>query len=267
MNSYKQFNSPDNFMIKRITYELFILIVSVYSLSIVAAYYLLPLSAPVDQVLSIMDILAALVFLGDFIFRLVESPHKVHYFVTGGFLDLLSATPGFLFLRLFRLPRMVITTRQMKRQTPQAVQDEARARLGESTLLFTVLVVLLVITLGAITVVAVESRSTNANITTGEEAVWWAIVTVSTVGYGDYFPVTNPGRALGALLMVVGVSLFSVLTSYIASIVISSRQSGKDELIQLRSDIADLKQMLAASQPSDPENQPDQKSSDPNKES
>ncbi len=266
MRSYKPLNSPDYFMVKRITYELFILVVSIYSLSIVAVYYLLPLSAPVDQVLSIMDTLAALVFLGDFLFRLVNVTHKVRYFVTGGFLDLLSATPGFLVLRLFRLPRMVVTARQIKRQAPQAVQDEARARLGESTLLFTVLVVLLVVTLGAIAVVAVENRSINANIKTGEEAIWWAIVTISTVGYGDYFPVTNPGRALGALMMVVGVSLFSVLTSYIASTVISSRQGVKDELTQLRSDIADLKQLLAAKKPSNPEDQLDQKNPDPDKE-
>jgi len=240
MNSFQTLNSQDHFMVKRITYELFIQLVSVFSLSLVTVYYLLPLSGPVDEVLSIMDSIIALVFLVDFVIR------KVHYILTGGILDLLSGIPAVPLLRILRLPRLFVTVRRIKRQTPEDVRDEARARLAESTLLLTLFVVLLVITIGSSAVVSVESHSQNANILTGDDAVWWAVVTMSTVGYGDYAPVTDPGRVIGALMMVVGVSVFSVLTSYIASTVISLRGKRDDEVSQLRSDIADIRQMLTS---------------------
>ncbi len=246
MNSFQTLNSQDHFMVKRITYELFIQLVSVFSLSLVTVYYLLPLSGPVDEVLSIMDSIIALVFLVDFVIRLVVVPRKVHYILTGGILDLLSGIPAVPLLRILRLPRLFVTVRRIKRQTPKDVRDEARARLAESTLLLTLFVVLLVITIGSSAVVSVESHSQNANILTGDDAVWWAVVTMSTVGYGDYAPVTDPGRVIGALMMVVGVSVFSVLTSYIASTVISLRGKRDDEVSQLRSDIADIRQMLTS---------------------
>jgi len=242
-------------MDKRFTYELLIQLVSVFSLSLVAVYYLLPLSGPVDEVLSIMDSIIALVFLVDFVIRLVVVPRKVHYILTGGILDLLSSIPAVPLLRILRLPRLFVTVRRIKRQTPEDVRDEARARLAESTLLLTLFVVLLVITIGSSAVVSVESRSQNANILTGDDAVWWAVVTMSTVGYGDYAPVTDPGRVIGALMMVVGVSVFSVLTSYIASTVISLRGKRDDEVSQLRSDIADIRQMLT-SKTNDDQNTP-----------
>ena len=234
-------------MVNHLTYELFIQLVSTLSLSIVAVYYLLPLAEPVDEVLLIMDSVTALVFLGDFFIRLLTAPRKVHYILTGGIFDLLSGIPVVPLLRLLRLPRFIITARRVKRQTPKDVRDEARARLAESTLLLTLFVVLLVMTVGSSAVVSIESRSPNANILTGNNALWWAVVTMSTVGYGDYYPVTDPGRIIGALMMVVGVSVFSVLTSYIASTVISLRGKRDDEVSQLRSDIADIRQILTSS--------------------
>lgn len=238
-------------MVNRLTYELFIQLVSTFSLSIVAVYYLLPLTEPVDEVLLIMDSVTALVFLGDFFIRLLTAPRKVHYLLTGGILDLLSGIPALPILRLLRLPRVIVTNRRMKRQTPRAVRDEARAHLAGSTLLLTLLVILLVVTIGSSAIISIESRSQNANIVTGGDAVWWAVVTISTVGYGNYYPVTPLGRVVGAVMMVVGVSVFTVLTSYIATKLISSSQKSDDEVSQLRSEIADIKQMLASNMNND----------------
>lgn len=253
MRSYQPLNSQDHFLVDRITYELFIQLVSVLSLSIVAVYYLLPLAEPIDEVLLIMDSVTALVFLADFFIRLIIAPRKVHYILTGGILDFLSGIPAVPLLRLLRLPRLIVTVRRIKRQTPEEVRDEARNRLAESTLLLILFVVLLVITVGSSAVISIESRSPNANIYTGSDAVWWAVVTMSTVGYGNYYPVTNPGRVVGSVMMVVGVSVFSVLTSYIAATVISFRRTRDrdNEVTRLRSEIADLKQTLASNMNND----------------
>ena len=100
-----------------------------------------------------------------------------------------------------------------------------RKRLAESTLLVVVGMVLLVVTFGSILIVLVEAPAAGANILTGNDAVWWSIVTVSTVGYGDRFPVTTVGRFIGTMIDIMVVSLFSVLTSYIATQFMARRKA------------------------------------------
>lgn len=68
----------------------------------------------------------------------------------------------------------------------------------------------------------------NANITTFGEAVWWSLVTVTTVGYGDFYPVTMQGRVIATLLMLSGIALLGVVTAGLASWLIS-RISDSDE--------------------------------------
>ena len=58
---------------------------------------------------------------------------------------------------------------------------------------------------------------TNSNIKTAEDAIWWAYVTITTVGYGYKFPITTEGRVIVALLMTVGMALFGTFTAYLAS--------------------------------------------------
>jgi voltage-gated potassium channel len=59
--------------------------------------------------------------------------------------------------------------------------------------------------------------NTIVSIKTAEDAIWWALVTVTTVGYGDKLPVTTEGRIIAAFLMVTGVSLFGTFTGFIAA--------------------------------------------------
>lgn len=108
------------------------------------------------------------------------------------------------------------------------------------------LVVIAVVTLGSILIVLIEAPAEGANIKTGSDAAWWSIATVSTVGYDDRFPVTDAGRLIGTLMMVMGVSLFSVLTSYIATQFMARRKtSGPSETELLRHEVAQLRSLLA----------------------
>ena len=65
-----------------------------------------------------------------------------------------------------------------------------------------------------------ESHSADANITTGGDALWWAIVTITTVGYGEFFPVTAAGRVTGVFVMFAGVGIIGALASILASVLI-----------------------------------------------
>jgi hypothetical protein len=71
----------------------------------------------------------------------------------------------------------------------------------------------------------------NSNIKTAEDAIWWTITTITTVGYGDRYPVTTAGRIIGMIVMVSGVGLFGTYTAYIASLLPSDIKIRKDQAI------------------------------------
>jgi voltage-gated potassium channel len=80
---------------------------------------------------------------------------------------------------------------------------------------------------------AVESRSDDANIRTSSDALWFMMVTISTVGYGDLYPTTGPGRIVGVFILIVGIGLFSTLTGFLANLFLSPRSKpASDESLQ-----------------------------------
>ncbi len=96
--------------------------------------------------------------------------------------------------------------------------------------LYVVLVLcVFVIQYGAIFELVTNRTSPDANITTASDAVWYVIVTITTVGYGDKYPVTNPGRIVGVLIMVVGVGLFGVLTGFLANAFLAPEDEKPEE--------------------------------------
>jgi voltage-gated potassium channel len=70
---------------------------------------------------------------------------------------------------------------------------------------------------GAMVVYLVERHAPGANIRTLGESLWWTVVTVATVGYGDYVPVTTGGRITASFVMAIGVLVLAVVTAQIAS--------------------------------------------------
>jgi ion channel len=78
-----------------------------------------------------------------------------------------------------------------------------------------------VLTTSSVLIVQFESASPDANITTGGDALWWAFVTITTVGYGDKYPVTLLGRATAVAVMFAGVGIIGALASILASLLVS----------------------------------------------
>ena len=77
---------------------------------------------------------------------------------------------------------------------------------------------LLVLEFGTLAVLGVEQYAPGANITSASDALWYVIVTISTVGYGDQYPVTESGRLIGTGIIVVGVGIFGTFTGYLANL-------------------------------------------------
>jgi voltage-gated potassium channel len=227
-----------NTIVARATYQLFMVLVTLLALAIAFGYYLLPLPETVDQVLYIVESFISVILLYDFFAHVFSGRGRVRYLLTYGWLDLLGALPVIPALRLARIPGLIVMLRELRETTPKHARMAARQRLAESTLLTVVLVVLLVVTAGSILIVLIEAPLEHANIKTGEDAVWWALVSIATVGYGDKFPVTSEGRLIGAALIVMGVGLFSVQTSYIATQFMARRKrTGVSEVEVLRQEM------------------------------
>src|SRR6476646_823570 len=210
------------------SYELFIGALSVISIiNIVLA--LVIFDPAVRNVVLIVDTCLCFVFFADFLGRLRAAESKSGYFFRQlGWLDLLGSLPfpGLRIARVFRVSRVVRLVREvgMKTLIDKVLHDRA------GSALYTVLVLcVVVIQYGAIFELATNRDSPNATISTASDAVWYVIVTITTVGYGDKYPVTNPGRIVGVLIMVLGVGLFGVLTGFLANIFLAPKDEKSDE--------------------------------------
>ncbi len=94
-----------------------------------------------------------------------------------------------------------------------------------SALLVLLLMGILVLQFGSLLMLFLEQYAPGANITTASDALWYTIVTISTVGYGDRFPVTDAGRLWGSVIIIVGVGIFGTFTGYLANLFLSPRKS------------------------------------------
>ena len=110
--------------------------------------------------------------------------------------------------------------------------------------LFRVLIaVAATIFLGAWLVLLFEERAKGSNIHDYPDALWWAIVTVTTVGYGDRYPITEGGRVVAVILMLIGIGLIGVLTATVASVFIKEHTDANKE--EFKKGHADLGQQLS----------------------
>jgi voltage-gated potassium channel len=149
---------------------------------------------------------AWLVFILDYGLRLWAARDRRQYF-TKHLLDLLIvALPA---LRPLRLLRLVILFRVLNRKAAASLR-------GRVPLYVSVSAGTLVLC-AALAALDAERSAPGANITSFGNALWWAIVTVTTVGYGDHFPVTVEGRFIAAGLMIGGVALIGVVTASFAA--------------------------------------------------
>jgi voltage-gated potassium channel len=86
--------------------------------------------------------------------------------------------------------------------------------------------------LGAWLVLLFEKNAPQSNIHSYHDALWWAVVTVTTVGYGDRFPVSEGGRAVAVVLMLVGIGLIGVLTATVASFFVQEHTDANKDLLK-----------------------------------
>src|SRR5688572_14668511 len=208
-------------------YNIFILVLTVFSLAIMVLQ-LLPLSQALKDMLLVYDNAVCVIFLLDFAMNLARAkPTRAYFIDQRGWLDLIGSIPtlGFFqataLFRLARLSRLARITKLLRGQAGKDLVIDVLANRSQYATFITILLAGMVLSFSSMIVLQVESQSPDANITRGGDALWWGLVTITTVGYGDFFPVTTIGRLTGAFVMFAGVGIIGALASILASLLVS----------------------------------------------
>jgi len=231
----------------RIAYQLFILALSVISIALIAVEVLAPVTPEVSRVIGIVDTFICAVFFFDFTQCLIRAPNRKQYMLRYGWLDLLACIPSVEPLRAgraLRATRIIRLLRGLK--SSRVLVSYFVAHKAISAFWTAILAGIVSLTFASIAILHVEGP--HGTISTAGDALWWSIVTSTTVGYGDLYPTTMEGRLIGAMLMIIGVAILGVLTASIASMLVQREEPSLTEITALRSEIAELRELLRSKQ-------------------
>lgn len=206
---------------------------------------------PRFQVLAAVDLLFVLIFLGDFVVGWMRAEDRKawwrrHWYELPGLVPLYFEAFAFLriaqVLRLARVLRLLRALTAFRRLRALAFIDVLlnRNKLGHT------LVISSSVVLGLASVVWLLERNTNPGLSSFGDALWWAIVTTTTVGYGDITPQTGLARVVATVLMLMGIGLIGVVASSIsASIIAMGGAAPEDAPAQPQGLVQELERLAA----------------------
>ncbi|MEZ5289456.1 MAG: ion transporter [Vicinamibacterales bacterium] len=233
-------------------YQLFILVLCLWALGSLAVGAAVPLAPDTLTVLEYADTFVCAVFLVDFLVNLYRAPSRWGYLATWGWIDLLSSIPTVGVLRVGRAARIARILRVLRAVKSVRVLGAAfAAHRAQSAFLAVVLLTVLLLVFSALAVLQLEAGGAG-NIRTAQDAMWWAVTTMTTVGYGDTYPTTPEGRLVAVFLMMAGIGVFGTFSGLVASWFLTPRaQETESELDDIRAALHDIQRRLPPL-PSDP---------------
>lgn len=160
----------------------------------------------IDTMLDVVGWSVWVAFAFDLVIRVALADDRRGYLLKHWYDLILVAVPMF---RPLRMLRVLAFARVFGRSATRNLADRVAT--------YVVGTAIASIGLGALAVLDVERRSPEANITNLGDALWWAVCTVTTVGYGDFYPVTTGGRLLAVVLMIIGIAVLGSVTAAVAS--------------------------------------------------
>jgi len=223
-----------------------VLVVSVISLILVILESVVTLQPDTLSRFAFIDRCACMIFMVDVLVRWRRMDWNRKYW-KWGWLDVLASIPfdnafrALQAIRIYRFVRLARSIYKFKGVTAgTTLNDKILALPG---------IALVMILFSATLIIEVERDSPNALIKTGGDALWWALSTVTTVGYGDIYPVTTEGKFVAAGLMIVGVIFFSSISAFITTKLIlpEEEQDHEGEMREIRAlhkEVKELRQAL-----------------------
>lgn len=194
-------------------------------------------------------VVAWVIFLMDYVVRLALAEHRVKWFFWH-VIDL--AVVVLPMLRPLRVLRLIAVLGILHRATGAAL----RGRVAVYVVVTTVLLVVA----SALAMLDTERHAAGATIVSFGDALWWAFVTITTVGYGDYTPVTTTGRVIAVVMMVAGIALLGTVTATLASWFVqqisrdedANQAATRSQVAALSAEIAALRVELQQARPTPP---------------
>ena len=250
---YSSFHEPDTRIYRVVQGAVWALIVLSISLLVVEA--VVPEGSPAEPILRWLDRVILVIFAVEIVLRVAtfrppslrvfrRPPFgrlRAHVLARLGFvlrpmmlidiMAVLALFPELRGLRVLRLLRLLRTSRVFRYRNPFAIVIQA---LEENGLLFVFAFSVLGVTtlLGGITIYLVEGRF-NPGLQTMGDGIWWALVTVTTVGFGDITPVTTLGRIVGAVMMVGGMFTLALFAGIVGSSLVNGMLSIREEQFRM----------------------------------
>ncbi len=234
MNSYRTEGALESF--ERLTaWPMMAVVLASLALLLLPVFVALPAGAAATVV--VLEWALWLVFVAEFSWRWYIAMDR-GTFVKHNLIDLavvvLPIVPALRALRLIRLVRIAVVGAR--------VVDQSDAIVKRSNVKYAMMIAGLIILLAAAMEWSAEHTRPEATIHSLQDALWWAVSTITTVGYGDKYPVTPEGKVVAITLMLVGIAVFGLVTATLASLFVE--RDAEEEADSIRADIARLEDKL-----------------------
>lgn len=229
-----------------IAWDAFMVLLALGSVGLVLWFETADLTPQQRNNILLIDLAVVLVFLADWLVALIRAPNRRRY-VRRAWWEILGMVPLYVssagvlrllrLLRIFRVLRAISRVHYLIERTRLVARDSNLLPLAVASTSITVV--------GATLVWFVEQDAPESGMRHLSEALWWAVVTVTTVGYGDVTPVTTIGRGVAIVLMVTGIGTIGLLASQVSSALITRGRIEEAHEEPEESEDADLASQLA----------------------
>lgn len=206
------------------------MVLALLMVPLLVAPFVVDLSEGTERILLAVDYMIWAAFAIEYVVKLYLAPNRWR-FLRANVPDLvIVVVPMLRPLRILRSARLLRLLR-LGRLVAFAIEgfSEIRSVLARRGVNYVLLMVAAVALVGAGLVLEFERGVEGSNIATFPDALWWALTTITTVGYGDRFPVSPAGRGVAVALMVAGIALFGVITASIAAYFVEQETEDKTE--------------------------------------